>query len=97
MADWCMNNELKYRTYNMVSGARVSLVELCGYVKKICQKELDVFVCREGLGREYTASNQRFLEECPGFAYTPVQKAVEKLYVWYRERAKEIDVYKLLY
>ena len=97
MADWCMNNELKYRTYNMVSGARVSLVELCGYVKKICQKELDVFVCREGLGREYTASNRRFLEECPGFAYTPVQKAVEKLYVWYRERAKEIDVYKLLY
>lgn len=97
MADWCMNHELKYRTYNMVSGVRVSLVELCGYVKEICQKELDMFVCREGLGKEYTASSQRFLGECPEFEYTPMKKAVEKLYVWYQERAKKIDLYKLLY
>ncbi len=97
MADWCMRHPLKYRTYNMVSGVRVSLLELCEYVREISKKRLDVFVCREGLGREYTASNLRFLEECPEFTYTPARKAVEKLYTWYQERAKEIDIYKLLY
>lgn len=97
MADWCMNNELKYRTYNMVSGVKVSLVELCEYVKELCQKELEVFVCREGMGKEYTASNQRFLEECPEFVYTPIHKSIEKLYMWYKDKSEDIDMYKLLY
>lgn len=97
MADWCIRHQLQYKTYNMVSGVRVSLIELCEYVKEICKKDLQVFVCQEGLGKEYTASNQRFLKECPQFIYTPVREAIEKLYIWYQERSEEIDMYKLLY
>lgn len=97
MAEFFLHNEPKHHTYNMVSGQRLSLQEICDHVKEISRKELPVFVCREGFAKEYTASNARFLQECRDFAYTPAEQSIERLYKWYKENEELIDIYKLLY
>ena len=51
----------------------------------------------EGLAKEYTASNERLLEQLGGFSYTPVKEAVGKLYDWYVQNEDIIDTYKLIY
>ena len=97
MVEFFLNNEPQYHTYNMVSGQRISLLEICERVLEISGKKLPVFICREGLAREYTAQNHRFMQECQDFVYTPIGRAIEGLYHWYLTGEEEIDLYKLLY
>lgn len=97
MLEFFLSHEPKYHSYNMVAGDKISLREICDIVNQISSKEMPVYICREGLGREYTASNERFLEECPDFIYTAKEVAVRELYDWYRGCEDMIDIYQLLY
>lgn len=97
MLEYFLHHEPQFHTYNMVSGKKISLEEICKHVLKISGKELPVYICKEGLANEYTASNARFLNECKDFRYTPMEKAIEELYQWYDEREEQIELYKLLY
>lgn len=97
MLEEVLHRELKYHTYNMVSGQRISLLEICNHVARISRKDLPIIICREGLANEYTASNQRFISECSDFVYTPIEKSIETLYQWYAKNEKLIEIYKLLY
>lgn len=90
-------HEPKFHTYNMVSGQKISLEQICKKVLEVSGKDLPVYICKEGLGKEYTASNERFLKECPEFQYTPMEQAIEELYQWYAQNEAMIDIYKLLY
>lgn len=90
-----MQGTPKYHTYNVVSGQRISLKEICDIVLKISGKKLPIVICRKGFNREYTASNERFRQEYAEFSYTPIQDAIEQLYHWYE--TQNIDMYKLLY
>ncbi len=96
MLDFFLCNKPKYHTYNVVSGTPVSLTQICDAVREVSGKKLPVYVCMEGLANEYTASNGRFMEECPDFVFTPLREAVEELYRWYSVEA-DIDLYKLIY
>lgn len=58
---------------------------------------MPIYICKEGLANEYTASNARFLKEYKDFQYTPAKEAIEKLYQWYDSRKEQIEMYKLLY
>lgn len=94
--EFFLTHEPEYHTYNIVSGQPVRLEELSRIVLGISGKDLPVYICREGLAKEYTVSNGRFMGECPGFRFTPTEDAVRELYRWYEENV-EIDLYKLLY
>ena len=96
MLEWFLHNEPKYKSYNMVSGQKISLEEICSIIRKVSKKQIPVYVCKEGLANEYTASNKRFLEEYPDFRYTSAEKAIGILYKWY-ETECDIDTYKLFY
>lgn len=76
--------DLKYRSYNMVSGRRTSLLEICDMVNTAAGKHdracQPITVSKEGLNKEYTASNARFLEECLGYEYISMEEAVDRLY-----------------
>lgn len=97
MLEFFLSHEPKYHSYNMVAGDKISLREICDMVNQISLGKAPVYICRDGLGREYTASNERFLEEWPDFSYTPKETAVRELYEWYQEREDMIDIYQLLY
>lgn len=97
MTEYFLHHEPRYHTYNMVSGQKISLKEICDRVLAVSGKDLPVFVCREGLANEYTASNKRFMDECRGFSYTPYETSIEYLYRWYEEHEADINLYDLLY
>jgi len=96
--DVFMEKELKYHSYNMCTGEPIDLISLAETVRQVSGRDTGLYVCRDGLAKEYTASNERLLEELGGsFDYTPVKDAVKKLYDWYVENEEIIDIYKLIY
>ena len=94
---WFIDHNVKYRDYNVTSGNRIDLITLAEVVKKVSGKQLPVYVCEEGFANEYSASNQRLLNEIGRFAFTPIEEAIRKLYNWYRNHKEDIDLYSLLY
>lgn len=97
MLEFFLSHEPRFHSYNMVSGDKISLSEICDIVNRISGMDARMYVCRKGLAREYTASNERFLSECPDFAFTAKETAIKALYDWYKNREEMIDVYELLY
>lgn len=97
MLDFFLQNTPRHHSYNLVSGQRISLLEICDIVNKISGKNMPVYVCREGLANEYTASNARFMAECRDFHYTPIEQSIEAVYEWYVDHEDMIDIYKILY
>ena len=96
MLEKFLHSEPKHKVYNMVSGQRISLEEICTIVKNVSNKDLPVYICKDGVANEYTASNRRFLDEFKSFEYTPIEESIKALYEWY-EKECDIDLYKLLY
>ncbi len=97
IVEWFICNDVKYKDYNVTSGRRIDLISLANIIKKVSGKELPIYVCREGLANEYTASNQRLLNEMKTFSFTPIEDAIRDLYIWYQNNEKGIDMYSLLY
>lgn len=97
IVDWFICNDVKYKDYNVTSGRRIDLLSLANIVREISGKELPIYVCEEGLANEYSASNQRLLDEMGSFSFTPIQDAIRELYIWYQNQESEIDMYSLLY
>lgn len=97
IVEWFALNNPIYHTYNVCSGKKYSLVELAEMVRRVSGKEIPVFVCKEGLANEYTASNARLLNEMPNMRFTEMKTAISDLYQYYLSLEKEIDLYPLLY
>lgn len=97
IAEWAIAHEFKYHTYNAGSGNRILLSEIAKYVKKISGKEIDIIICRPGLGKEYTADSRRLREEYGKDYHTPIEDAIRNLYQWYEENEDIIDIQKLIY
>lgn len=97
IAEWAIAHEFKYHTYNAGSGNRILLSEIAKYVKKISGKEIDIIICRPGLGKEYTADSMRLREEYGKDYHTPIEDAIRNLYQWYEKNEDIIDIQKLIY
>ena len=97
VAEWAIENQMQYHSYNITSGRRIRLSEIVEIVKKVSGKDLQCFICENGLGKEYTADNHRIRSEM-GFDFaTPIEKAIEATYFWYQEHEDLIDIKKLIY
>lgn len=94
---WFIDNEGQYRTYNITSGQKRDLLSIAQVVKKACNSEVPIYVCKEGLANEYTADNKRLLLELKDFQFTEFEKAVGGLSKYYEENIEQIDIYSLLY
>ena len=92
-----MNRNLKYKTYNICSGDKNDLLSLCEVVKKIDGNSNSVFVGKEGLANEYTASNARLLNEFPEIVLHKIETSVTQLYDWYLNHQEQIELLPLLY
>jgi UDP-glucose 4-epimerase len=74
-----------WRSYNICTGQTVSLLELAKLIQKIDGTGKRIVVRQEGMNREYSGDNGRFLREFGKFAYTQPEHAVADLYRWYKE------------
>ena len=97
MIEYFLHHEPKCRTYNAVSGQKVSLLEICENVNRISGKNLPIYVCKAGWGKEYTASNKRLLKEFLDCNITPIEQSIAELYQWYAQNEDIIEIYNLIY
>lgn len=95
--EWFIENNPKYKDYNVTTGKKIDLFTLAKKVLKVSKKELPIYVCKDGLANEYTASNARLMKEIKDFNYTDVDEAINELYSCYLKHESEIDIYPLLY
>jgi len=82
---------LRYHKYNICTGQSVDLQALAKIVLKISGKNLNIKIAQQGLGREYSGSNERLLKEFGELKFTPIEKAAEELYGWYQDYRDQIS------
>ena len=94
---WFVEHEPKYHCYNIASGRKIDLLTIAETVKELSGNDVPVYVCREGLGNEYTADITRLKTELPGFSVEDFSGSARKLYEYYRGIETQIDLLSLLY
>lgn len=94
---WFVDYEPKHKTYNVSSGKKIDLLTIANIIKNVSNKNLPIFVCNEGFGKEYSANNERIINELGSFLFTPMEDAIRSLYTWYQQKEEDIDIYSLLY
>lgn len=97
IVDWAICNIPKYHVYNAVSGLKYELKELSNLINTVLDKNVPILIAREGMGKEYTASNKRLCLEMNSFKPESIEKSIRSLSEWYQINKKLIDPYNLLY
>lgn len=97
MVDWAINQQLQYNDYNAVSGRQYALSELAEIVKSVVNADVPIYIAKEGMFSEYTASNDRLMKEMKNFVPEPIEVSIEKLVEYYKKNISEIDKVSLLY
>ena len=69
---------LDYHDYNICTGTRISLVRIAELICTHMQAPDRIRVLSEGLNREYTGSNERFLKQIgTAFDFTDIEKGID--------------------
>ena len=94
---WFIEHEPRYKTYNVASGKGIDLLTIANLVNEISGNNMPIYVCKPGMGLEYTANTGRLMEECGNLSLTGLQESIEKLLDYYRSIIDEIEIMPLLY
>lgn len=94
IVQWFIENKPKYQTYNVCSGQTYEYVSLANLISKIAHNKADVTVNNNKIQKEYSGDNSRLVEELGDFEFTPIEQALELLYIWYTNNKQMIDVNK---
>lgn len=94
---WFVNNKPIYHTYNITSGEKIDLISIVDIINKLIKKPVPIYVCKCGIGNEYTASNKRLREEYVEFDNTNIEYSIKQLLDYYENVIDKIDIYSLLY
>ena len=82
---WFIENTPSFKHYNVCTGVPISLLEIAETIKKVCKNPFDIIVKMEGMGKEYSGTNKRLLNEIGGFQFTDYSRGIRVLYEFYRE------------
>ncbi len=94
--DFFIENDVKYKSYNIVPDKPVDLLQIAETVKKISGKNIEIKVANNGYGLDYTGCNNRLLKELGAVKFTDMQEAVLKLYKYYKQNINLLDKNLLL-
>lgn len=94
--EFFIENEVEYKSYNIVPDEKIELVDLAKLVKKISRKDLEIKVAKAGYGLDYTGDNSRLKNEFKSVNYTKFEQSVLMLYNYYETISKNIDIKALL-
>jgi len=94
--DHFLHKKGKYKAYNVTPDISYDLYSLAELVKSRSGKYLPIVVKESGLGSEYSGDNTRLHSEIPGMRFTPIKRAIDRLYDWYAVNLHLINRDKLL-
>lgn len=84
--EFFIENNVKYKSYNIVPDEKVELLQLAELVKKIsAKKEIKIKVASEGFGFDYTGDNSRLKEEFVKVKFTNIEQSILALYNYYKD------------
>lgn len=90
-----IENDLKYKRYNVCRGVKIDLYTLATIVKDIVGVNCKICVGESGLKREYTGNNSRMMKGIGKFKFTDVTESIEELCGYYQKHLNLIDVNRL--
>jgi UDP-glucose 4-epimerase len=88
---WFIENDARYKAYNVCSGRGVALTELAQIVAEISGSKKIVSAVATGMGAEYTADNSRLLAEMREYQFWDLRGAVCDLYSWYKSHESVLE------
>ena len=96
IVDFFIENNVKYKNYNIVPNEQVELLQLAEIIKNISNKNIEIKVSQDGYGLDYTGNNQRLLNEFADIKFTSIHESIAKLYKYYEQNIKLLDKNLLL-
>lgn len=95
--NWFIDKLPEYHSYNVVSGRKIDLISIAGIINELVEIPVPVYICKEGLANEYTASNVRLMSEFKEFSLSDIKQSISELLEYYKKNINDIDLYSLLY
>lgn len=86
----------KDKVFNVVPDETLDLLSIAAKVKSISKKNTGIIVHEKGLGKEYTGDNSMLRSILKDFKFASFNKAIKKLYDWYRVNKNTISREQLL-
>lgn len=83
--EYFIENEVKYKSYNIVPDQKIELLELAKIVKQISGNDIEIKVGNDGFGLDYTGDNSRLKEELVNIKFTSMEQSISALYDYYKE------------
>lgn len=83
IVEFFVKNGSPYKSYNIGSGSRISLLTILHKVNTLTGYKGKVRILKRGLNREYTCDNTRLTRVIPGLRFTPFDVALQELYDLY--------------
>ena len=94
--DYFIQNSSTYKEYNITPDESIELYSLAEKVRMISGKDLPIVLAQNGLGLEYSGTNNRLKNASRALSFTPIDKAITELYEWYKENKLSINQELLL-
>lgn len=94
--EFFIDNDVKYKSYNIVPDEKIELLEIAGLVKKISSKNIEIKVAKDGYGLDYTGDNSRLKTEFTNVQFTDFEKSISSLYEYYKKNIDKINKNLLL-
>jgi GDP-L-fucose synthase len=80
------------KIFNVTPTKSIDLITIVGIIDDIAGTKSDLKVLKPGLGREYTADNQRLISILGNFEFTDIKKSISELFEFYSSTKHLIDL-----
>lgn len=94
--EFFIENNMRYKSYNIVPDEKTKLLDLAKLVHKISGKDIEIKVAQEGYGLDYTGDNSILKSEFCNIKFTNQDKAISSLYNYYNNNLNLVDEKLLL-
>lgn len=87
IVDYFIENEVKYKFYNIGTGKKIDLITIAGLVNDVATKKSEIMVKNKGLSNEYSCDNKRLINELgASFKFIEIDKSIKDLFYWYEKK-----------
>lgn len=88
--EFFIENKPKEKAYNLTPDHSISLLEIAEKIQKITQGEVSVDLINKTPGTDYTGDNERLKKIIPNLQFTPIDTAIQHLWLWYENNKENI-------
>lgn len=92
MIDYVIHHEMKEKIYNISKGKKIDLITLAHHINSISDYQSEIIVINDGLNNEYTANNQKIVNEIGAFEFTSHAEAIRKMRHYFQSQLSTLDV-----